>query len=69
MDSGNFANDNVIYLRKSIESISKYLEENLEFVLEWFKNNYMKLNTDKCHLLISGNKHEHICANVREDKI
>ena len=29
----------------------------------------MKLNTVKCHLLISGNKHEYICANVREDKI
>lgn len=29
----------------------------------------MKLNTDKCHLLILSYKHEHIWADVREDKI
>ena len=24
---------------------------------EWFQNNKMKLNQDKCHLLVSGYKH------------
>ena len=35
----------------------------------WFENNYMKLNTDKCHLLISGSKAEHIWGNVGDKKI
>ena len=35
----------------------------------WFENNYMKLNTDKCHLLISGSKTEHIWGNVGDKKI
>ena len=29
----------------------------------------MKLNTDKCHLLISSNKNEHIWAKVGNEKI
>ena len=32
--------------------------------LIWFGWNYMKLNEDKCHLLIAGNKHEHIWAKA-----
>ena len=30
------------------------------FAFEWFQNNYMKLNEDKCHLLVEGCKHESI---------
>ena len=29
--------------------------------------NYMKLNTDKCHLLISGNKNEYMWAKLDQD--
>ena len=29
--------------------------------------NYLKLNTDKCHLLISGNKKEYIWAKLDQD--
>ena len=29
----------------------------------------MKLNTDKCHLLMAGNKHEHIWVKLVEKKI
>ena len=29
----------------------------------------MKLNTDKCHLIVSGYKHEQVWAHVDGDKI
>ena len=32
--------------------------------VEWFKQNHMKLNPDKSHLLVSGHKHECILANT-----
>ena len=35
----------------------------------WLENTYMKLNTDKCHLIVSGYKFEQIFAHVGEDKI
>ena len=45
------------------------LEECSEFVIVWFQNNYMKLNTDKCHLLVAGHKSEHTWVRVGPDKI
>ena len=35
----------------------------------WFENNYMELNTDKCHLIVSGYKHEQVWANIGKDLI
>ena len=32
------------------------LEHNSELAAAWFELKYMKPNTDKCHLLVSGNK-------------
>ena len=39
------------------------------FAIGWFKNNYMKLNTDKCHLIVSGYKHEQVWADIGKDLI
>ena len=37
--------------------------------IAWFEMNYMKRNTDKCHLLISGNKNEQMWAKLDRDII
>ena len=66
----NFADDTTAYVcDKSIETVLKLLEENREIALCWFENNYMKLNTDKCHHIVSGYKHEQIWAKIGNDKI
>ena len=41
--------------------------------LNWFRNNYMKLNTDKCKLIVAGRKDQEVTVKVgnseiREDK-
>ena len=44
--------------------------ENAGFLfVEWFENNFMKLDQNKCHLVISGYKHEGICAKAEEEII
>ena len=40
-----------------------------QLVIAWFQNNYMKLNTDKCHLFVAGHKFEHAWVRVGPDKI
>ena len=45
------------------------LEECSELVITLFQNNYMKLNTDKCYLLVAGHKSEHTWVRVIPDKI
>ena len=34
-----------------------------------FESNYMKLNQDKCHFLLSDHKHEVMFAKIRHSKI
>ena len=38
-----------------------------DLAIDWSENNYMKLNTDKCHLLMS--KYERFEAQMSKDKI
>ena len=40
------------------------METSASLVIEWFTNNYMKLNESKCHLLLCGNKEEVIIAKI-----
>ena len=37
--------------------------------IDWFECNCMKLNQDKCHLLISGHKYESVWINIGSCKI
>ena len=37
--------------------------------LKRFEDNNIKMNASKCHLFVSGNKHEHIWAKIGDDQI
>ena len=45
------------------------LEKDVSKAISWFKNNGMKLNSDKCYLLVSGHKHECTICTVGDSKI
>ena len=63
VDICNFADDTSPYVCDSnLKSVLETLEHNSELTIAWFETNYMKLNTNKCHLLISGNINEQIWA-------
>ena len=49
--------------------ITKRLEHDTLLAIEWFQNNNMKLNQDKCHLLVSGYKHENVWAQIGDEII
>ena len=52
-----FADDISPYVCNSnVKSVLETLQHNSELVVAWFEINYVKLNNDKCHLLVSGNK-------------
>ena len=66
----NFADDtNTFISDESLENVLKSLEKNSMLAIRWIENNYMKLNTDKCNLIVSGYKHEQVWANVGKDLI
>ena len=66
----NFADDTTPFVSDlNLEIVLEKLEENAKICNDWFDNNYMKMNPDKSHLLVSGNKSEHMWAKVGEDTI
>ena len=50
----NYADDTSIYVcDDNHENDFNKLKSETLILSEWFQNNYMKLNDDKCHLMIS----------------
>ena len=65
-----YADDTDLYAcDTNLETLLYRLEHDAHIAIEWFESNYMKLNEDKCHFLISGNKSEHLFVNVGPYKI
>ena len=55
-DIANYADDSTPYCAgKSAESVVNNLEQLSTILFKWLNNNYMKVNTGKSHLLLSGN--------------
>ena len=45
------------------------MEENSELAVTWFKKKFIKLNTNKFYLIVSGKKYEHVWVKLEKDKI
>ena len=70
IDICNFADDNTFSAcDQRLDVLVGKLERASVAAINWFKCNYMKLNEDKCHLIITGHKYEHIWAMVGESRI
>ena len=66
----NFADDIITYISdESLEKVLKSLEKNSMFAMPWFEDNFMKLNTDKCSLIVSGYKYEQVWTNIGKNLI
>ena len=65
----NFADDTTLHVcDENAEQVLIRLEHDSTIAIHWFESNYMKLNTDKCHLLASLTKMK-MWAKVGNDKI
>ena len=53
-DFSSYADDNTIYdSGNSIDEVISSLQVSAEKLFQWFSNNQMKGNTEKCHLIVS----------------
>ena len=54
-DIANYADDSIPYnADKNVESVVNNLEHSSSVLFKWLNDNYMKVNTSKSHLLVSG---------------
>jgi len=64
MDIANYADDNTpYYCSDNTPSLIEMLEIAAAKLFEWFKNNNLKANADKCHLLLSTNQSQNMHIN------
>ena len=52
-----------------LSNLLRRLEHDSLIILEWFECSYTKMNEDKCHFLIAGNKYENLWARVGHSQI
>ena len=61
----NYADDTTIYAYgPKIDNVIAHLENDALKLTEWFPNNLMKLNEDKCHLMIFGAKDNEVSVKI-----
>ena len=63
-DVCNFVDLTPYIYSKNLDFVLTKLEEHSIMAMEWFENNYMKINSDKCHLFISENNFKHSWAKI-----
>ena len=66
----NYADDTGLHAcDKELNEVIRCLEHDSCLAIEWFENNYMKLNKDKCNVLFAGHKFEHLWLDVGNNRI
>ena len=68
IDTASYADGNTPYMiADNVDDLITSLEQASNGLFEWFKNNLLKSNADKCHLLVSTN--DRVSVNVDGFKI
>ena len=69
-DVCNYADDTTFHACDTeLSDLIRRLEHDSKIAIEWFESNYMKLNEDKSHLLVSGHKHEAIFVMIGPSQV
>ena len=69
-EASNYADDtNIHACDMNLNNLLKRLEHDALIAVEWFESNYMKINRNKCHTLITGKKYKHICLIVGSTRL
>ena len=66
----NYADDTTMYSCDSeVKNVIKRLEQDANQLTAWFPENYMKLNENKCHLILFGANKERVNIHIGEAQI
>ena len=70
MNVASYADDNRPYtIETNITSFVEVIETDAAILIKWFRNNYLKMNEDKCHLLITNQEDGCISASIRKENM
>ena len=59
----NYADDNTLYtVKENVKELLRILENETGIIIDWFRNNEMKPNDEKCHLIVCN--HENVSVTL-----
>ena len=62
----NYADYTTVFAcQPTLDTVIRYLETDSTQVAKWFSDNYLKLDDDKCHLMIFGDKCSKATVTIR----
>ena len=68
IDLANYADDTTQYAYDlELDKVIKALEKNIDKLFDWFSDNFLKANSDKCHLLM--NTDENVALKIKNETI
>ena len=68
IDLGNYADDTTPYAYDlELDEVIESLEKTTDKLFQWFSDNFLKANPDKCHLLI--NTDENVALKIKNETI
>ena len=56
-------------LVKVLTSLISAIESDASILMKWFQDNYLKMNEDECHLLITNKNDSSISVNIGNETI
>ena len=66
----NYVDDAIIFAcHPDLDTIIKQLEEDSSVIVKWFSDNFLKLNDDKCHLMIICDKRTEATVSIGNSMI
>ena len=66
----NYADDTTIFAcHPDLNTIVTQLEEDSSVLVKWFSDNFLKLNDDKCHLMIFGDESTETTISIGNSRI
>ena len=51
-----------------LDTVIRQLEKDFSVIIKWFSDNLLKLNDEKCHLMIYGDKSTETTTTIRNSK-
>ena len=66
----NYADDNTPYATNfRLDSLIENIKNDDSILIAWFRDNYLKMNEDKCHLLITNQEEKRVSAIIGKETI
>ena len=66
----NYPDDTTIFACHSeLGIVIRQLQDYCSVIVKWFSNNLLKLNEEKCHLMVFGDKNTEVKIKIRNSEI